>query len=331
MVNPAYYGHETQIFGVEEHRLVGGKGDGMRLLEVKNGLGLDFTVSADRCADISRLSFGGANYGFFSVNGYVAPTYYDDRGYGWLKSFTAGFLTTVGFLNAGNPCVDEGVALPQHGGLSHLPAEQVYWESDAQAVRIHATVRHAGIFAEKLILDRTIECSLIKNEIVITDRAVNMGDERSPLMLLYHLNMGYPLLSETAQLKISSVSVEPCNARAAEDIDTWNIMLPPQKGFLEQCYYHHVDGGTGYAAIFNPAIGKGLAVRFDPSSLDCFTEWKMMGYKDYVLGLEPGNCYPDGRDVIRRKRKLKFLAPGESRKYSITLQILENAEQWDMV
>lgn len=29
-MNP-YIGHETQLSGVEEHRLVGGKGDGMRV------------------------------------------------------------------------------------------------------------------------------------------------------------------------------------------------------------------------------------------------------------------------------------------------------------
>jgi hypothetical protein len=27
-----YIGHESQIYGVEEHRIIGGKGDGMRLL-----------------------------------------------------------------------------------------------------------------------------------------------------------------------------------------------------------------------------------------------------------------------------------------------------------
>ena len=38
-MNP-YIGHETQIRGVEEHRLIGGKGDGMRLYEINNGRGL---------------------------------------------------------------------------------------------------------------------------------------------------------------------------------------------------------------------------------------------------------------------------------------------------
>ena len=48
-MNP-YVGQNGQIFGVEEHRLCGGKGDGMRLLEIRNGKGLALTVSADRCA-----------------------------------------------------------------------------------------------------------------------------------------------------------------------------------------------------------------------------------------------------------------------------------------
>ena len=32
MNQSAYYGHESQLFGVEEVRLQGGKGDGMRCL-----------------------------------------------------------------------------------------------------------------------------------------------------------------------------------------------------------------------------------------------------------------------------------------------------------
>ena len=35
----AYYGHESQLFGVEEYRLAGGKGDDMRLLQVKTAWG----------------------------------------------------------------------------------------------------------------------------------------------------------------------------------------------------------------------------------------------------------------------------------------------------
>lgn len=324
----AYYGHESQLLGVEELRLIGGKGDGMRLLHVRNGKGLEFTVSADRCADISRLSFRGDNCGFFSVNGYVDPAYYDDHEDGWLKNFTAGFLTTCGLLAVGSPCTDEGVRLPLHGAVGNIPAERVCWDMDEEKIWIKATMRHARIFAEKLILTRTITCSKKENTLTIQDEIENLGDTTSPLMLLYHMNMGYPLLSEAAELYIPASGVTPRNDHAAEDLDTWNKVLTPTPGFEEQCYYHAFGEKPGLAGIFNHERGFGLAITFDSSSLDCFTQWKMMGVKDYVMGLEPGNCYPDGRDVMRQQGKLKFLAPGEKKTYSVTVTLIENEAQW---
>lgn len=57
-MNP-YIGHDTQVYGIEEHRLVGGKGDGMRLLEVNNGKGLELTITPDRACDFQGLGFRG--------------------------------------------------------------------------------------------------------------------------------------------------------------------------------------------------------------------------------------------------------------------------------
>ena len=49
-----YIGHDSQLYGVEEHRLVGGKGDGMRILEVTNGKGIELAVTPDRAGDIKH-------------------------------------------------------------------------------------------------------------------------------------------------------------------------------------------------------------------------------------------------------------------------------------
>ena len=73
MEQQKYLGQMSQLYGVEEVRLIGGKGDGMRLFQVRNASGLSFTVSADRAADISRLYFKGSNMGYFSPCGYVSP------------------------------------------------------------------------------------------------------------------------------------------------------------------------------------------------------------------------------------------------------------------
>ncbi len=320
-----YIGHESQLYGVEEHRLVGGRGDGMRLLQVKNGRGLEFTVSADRCADISRLSFRGINMGYFSPCGYVAPAYYDDRDAGFLKSFTAGFLTTCGLTAVGTPCEDQGESLPLHGTIANMPAEQICWEQDEKEIRIHAVIKDEGIFSHKLVLYREIICSTEVNTITIKDRIVNRGDTESPVMVLYHMNMGYPLLSEKAKVYIPSCRVMARNERAKEGIETWRQMLPPTPGFEEQCYFHKFEG-KGVAGIYNPDIGQGLVITFDADSLQYFTEWKMMGVRDYVLGLEPGNCHPDGRNKMREDGKLTVLEPGENVTYQVKTTIVDEVE-----
>ena len=49
---------------------------------------------------------------------------------------------------------------------------------------------------------------------------------------------------------------------------------------------------------------------------------KMMGVRDYVLGLECGNCYPDGRDVMRKTGMLKVLQPGEKKSYKVKVSVI---------
>jgi hypothetical protein len=327
-MNNKYIGHSSQISGVEEHRLVGGKGDGMRLLEVRNGLGLNFTVSVDRAADISRLSFKGDNYGYFSPCGYVAPAYYDDKGMGFLKSFTAGFLTTCGLTAVGSPCSDDGQELPLHGFVSGAPAEHIYFVEDDEKITINAAINQMGIFADKLMMYRKITCSKLTNSIVIEDNIENLGDKKTPLMILYHMNIGYPLLSENAELHVPSSKVIARNEHARKDLDTWDKMMEPQEHFVEQCYYHKFETEKGIAGIYNPHIEKGLAITFDTKSLDYLTQWKMLGIKDYVLGLEPGNCHPDGRDVMRSENALKFIHPGEKIIYKVEMVMIQGTDEW---
>lgn len=320
MMNP-YIGHDSQNYGIEEHRLVGGKGDGLRLLEVNNGKGLELTISLDRNADISRLRYRGINMSYFSPCGYVAPAYYESTGTNWLKSFTAGFLTTCGLQAVGSPCMDKGEELPLHGSIANFPAEQAYWLEENGELIIRAVIKDERIFARKLRLNREIRVNLKENAFIISDTIENTGDTEQPIEILYHMNMGYPLLDEDSVVKIPSVEVIPRDEHAAEDIENWMQMIKPEAGYVERCYYHKFDG-EGRASIYQPKLGQGLEITFDPKELDGFVEWKMMGVRDYVLGLECGNCYPDGRDVMRKTGMLKFLTPGEKKQYQVKVKML---------
>lgn len=296
---------------------------------VRNGKGLEFTVTPDRCADISRLSFKGDNFSYFSACGYVSPSYYDKEGTNFLKSFTAGFLTTCGLTAVGAPCVDNGEELPLHGNIGNTPAEHVYWDMDEHEIKIYARIRDAALFSHKLVMDRVITCSKELNILTIKDTIRNIGDTISPLMILYHMNMGYPLLSENAKLYIPSTKVIPRNKRAEEGLKDWDVIFPPTPNFEEQCYYHEFKDDA-VAVIYNPDIGKGLKITYDKNKLDYFVQWKMTGISDYVLGLEPGNCHPDGRDKMRTEGRLKFICPGDKISYCVQVEMIETA-QWNNI
>ena len=326
-----YVGNPLQTRGAEIYVLQGGRGSGMPFLYVRNGLGLEFWISLDRCGDVSRLQLGGTNMGYFSPCGYVAPAYYDGRGNGFLKSFTAGFFTTCGLTAVGSPCTDEGEELPLHGTVSHIPARLTALEEDESGLTVRLQMRDATLFGRKLVMAREYRVSYTANVLQVRDAVTNEGDAASPYMLLYHCNMGYPLLDETAVVRIPHDRMTPRNPHAAGQAAAALRMEPPQGGYEECCYYYDVtvQGGLAHAGIYNGRLGRGVVLAFDREQLPCFTEWKMMGRQDYVLGLEPGNCTPDGRDVLRRRGTLRFLQPGETGETGVTFRFVTEEKSFE--
>ena len=316
-----YVGHQSQLYGVEEHRLCGGKGDGMRLFEVNNGRGIMFTISADRCGDISRIYFNGKNLGFFAPCGYVSPQYYDKDGFGFLKSFTAGFITTCGLTNVGAPCNDDGEELPQHGTIANIPAENVNYWIDDDAIHVKLTVRDAALFSHKLVLTREYICSLNENEIVIKDSVKNIDDKESPFAMLYHMNIGYPLLSENAEVTIKNKGISARSEISKQGIDKALVMEKPQPCIDEQCFFYDLE--EGLVKIYNPDIKTELSISFNLEELPYLTEWKLMNQGQYVLGIEPGTCTPRGRIGLRESGELLFLKPGEEKTHSLTIKLSE--------
>ncbi|MCR5545139.1 MAG: aldose 1-epimerase family protein [Lachnospiraceae bacterium] len=320
-----YIGHPSQLCGVEEHRLVGGKGDGIRIYEVRNKNGLELSICPDRNGDITRLRFKGINMSYMSPCGYVAPAYYNDNGIKWLNSFTAGFLTTCGLNGVGTPCIDEGEEVPLHGSIGNQPCEYSYYSEDDESFHIYCFTRDEVIFGRKMTLKREIIVSKDENSFEIVDRITNTGDQKQPFEILYHMNMGYPLLDEDSEVLIPSIRVIPRDEHAAKDIAHWMIMEKPQDNYRERCYYHVFESEKGFATIYQPKNKCRLSISFNSKELDGFVEWKMMGKRDYVLGLECGNCYPDGRDVMRKNGMLKFLNPGEKITYRVKV-LLEQGD-----
>lgn len=326
-----YIGNCLQVRGAEQYVLQSGKGDGMHFLYIRNGSGLEVWVSLDRAGDISRVSFKGDNMGFFGPCGYVAPRFYDNVGTGFLKSFTGGFFTTCGLTAVGSPCIDDGEELPLHGTVSHIPAELYAIEETAEELTVKLKIRDASLFGRKLLMNRIYRFSYTENTFEVSDAVTNESDVTTPYMIMYHCNMGYPLLSENSIVKIPNYKFTARNEHAKEHIASALKMEKPQAGYEECCYYYDVKetDGIAKAGIYNEDIDKGVVMAYGKAALPCFTEWKMMGRTDYVLGLEPGNCTPDGRDVMRKNGTLKFLEPDECKTTAVKFTFLSDKKDFE--
>jgi hypothetical protein len=329
-----YVGDFSQLFGIKDYTLSSGKAKGVRAFDINNGSGLEFTVIADRCLDIAGLSFKGTNCSYISKSGIVAPAFYEKDGIEFLRSFFAGFLTTCGLRNAGAPCEENGDQFGLHGRISNTPAEEVNaavtWKNDLPTMTISGLMREARLFGENLVLRRHISCKYGENKITLHNSIENLGFKKEPLMLLFHFNLGYPLLDEHAELVTSTSKLTARNDVAKEGINEYAQFQPPTAGYVEKVFYHALNSdskGRTAVALVNKKLGLGVALHFNQSELSNFTQWKQMGQGEYVLGMEPCNCTVDGRVNAREQNTLEYLEPGEIKRFDIEIEIMDGLEE----
>ncbi len=333
-----YVGHLDQLFKVRKVLMQDGKAKDVAMLQVDNRSGMQFEISADRGMDIPYLSYKGENIGFVSPCGMVGPEYFDDKGLGFLKGFTAGFLTTCGLSYIGAPCEYNGKSYGLHGNISNTPAENCSYriteEENGAYAEITGILREGILFGPKLIMERNIRCYYKDRKIVLKDKVTNEGYEKAFHMILYHINIGYPMLCKDSEIFVPSENVTPRNQHAKSHIDRWNKAEAATTGFEEMCYYHTLKKNPenrATAAVFNPNTNMGIAIEFNTETLDHFVEWKMMGAKDYVLGLEPGNATLDGIGDAIDNGSMKYLEGQESVEYELVFHILEGPQEFENI
>jgi hypothetical protein len=329
-----YVGDLSQLFGIKEYTLSAGKAKGVKAFDVNNGSGLEFTILSDRCLDIAGLSFNATNCSYLSKTGIVGPEYYNESGTGFLRSFYGGFLTTCGLRNVGNSCEDNSESFGLHGRISNTPAEEVCavtgWEDGIPVMNISGSMREARLFGENLVLHRKISCKYGENKILIQNKVENLGFRKEPLMLLFHFNFGYPLLDENAELITSTAELKPRDPEAQKGAGNYFVFQEPTAGYSEQVFYHSLKTDNHQntsVALINKKIELGVALHFNKKQLLNFTQWKQMGEGEYVLGMEPCNCFVGGRSDASKNETLEYLDPGETRVFDLTVEFFDGIRE----
>ena len=331
-------GDISQLGGSKVYELTDGAGRGIRAVDIKTPSGIDMSILIDRAMDISNLFYKNIPLAWKSAVKDISGTYFENKGVEWLRIFFGGLLTTCGLSNVGGPCTDSGEEFGLHDRITTLPAELISvenkWKDDDIFVEVTGKIRQARVFGEKLEITRKISCSFTQPEVIVEDSIENLGFEKTPLMILYHINIGYPLLDKDTELIEPESIVNPKDEEAKKGLKDFNRFGNPVHGFKEQVFIHNIkadsDGKSHIALInesFNNGVGLGLSLSFNKDNLGYLMQWKQIGEGEYVCGIEPTNCSMFGRADSRKAEKLPFIEPGEVKKFKLEFKVLESNKE----
>ena len=301
----ARVGSVRDAFGPRAGVLEAGPGRGLRTLELTTGAGLEATFLVDRACDLYSLRWRGVPLGFHGAPGAGDAAFYRSEGRGWLETFS-GFMVTCGLRNVGPPSGGEGM----HGGIAHRRADELSvtsaWEGDGFCTTITSRHREAAILSRNLELKRTWRVRLGEPELVMQDEITNLSFRDEHMLLLYHLNAGYPLLAADTTLAIDAEPV-PRDADAETGLDAWMTMREPAVPFPEQVFFFE---GASSAAVESAELGCRLRLDWDAEQLPFATAWKDLESGTYGLGVEPGTCHPLGREEVLASGQGRILSAG---------------------
>ena len=284
-----------QVASIRRYTLTDGREKGLDVLDCDNGK-IRFLLNVSKACDIMQLYHEGQNLSFISKNGFTKrETPFSTR-------FEGGMLYTCGVDSVGGR---EGYEL--HGMLHNIPAEVIRAECNENGIIVETIIRDTALFGKNLVLKRKFFAAIGGDSVTLEDALFNEGYKDEEYCLLYHINVGYPMLDEGAKLIADVKQYTPRTEWAKQNETTMyemNASMPNQE---ETCYFLTVNKPK--VTLMNEKIGKKFTVVYSGDTLPYFVEWKSMTSGDYALGLEPCTTELDDRfayKTIQANEKIRF-------------------------
>ncbi|NLW50165.1 MAG: aldose 1-epimerase family protein [Candidatus Brocadiaceae bacterium] len=344
----SFIGYDGPPWVMEKTTLVGGKQHGVDVVRIDNGR-MTVVVCPTRgmgileaFTDEAALAWKGP------VREVVHPAFVREEtqgGLGWVAGFSE-FVCRCGLSYNGAPGEDlirtntgaeKRVTLPLHGTIANCPANRVRLRVQLQPpyeLSVVGELRDARMFGPSWELATTLSTVPGSRTFRVSDVVRNVSAETQEMELLYHCNYGAPVLAAGTEVVAPVEHVCPRDARAAEDIGTWNVYGPPTAGFAEQCYYMRVlsaAGGRTLVGLLNPAEALAASIRYSVDQLPALTLWRNSAAEvdGYVTALEPGTDYPNGRGFERSKGRVVRVPAGATYRTELDYSILVGRDELD--
>lgn len=291
-----------QLASITRYTLSEGRSKGLEVIDCDNGK-LRFMLCVSRALDVMQLWHKGENVSFISKNGFISEKT------PFLERFEGGMLYTCGLENAG---MREG--FEQHGTHHLCGATVTRAECTEDGIVIEAYVRESALFGRNLLFKRRIFSALGSEVLSINDTIVNEGYKDGEYCILYHVNVGYPMLDAGALVEGKVSERVPCGDFAGKYIDKALVMEEAEYPD-ETCYYLTLEEPR--ISLVNKEKGKSFTVSYSKETLPEFLMWKSMVPGDYALGLEPLTTR------LGESFKYKHIGAGESVNFTLELSVNE--------
>lgn len=331
--------YPTALGPIKVHHgtLLSGKSAGLEVCLVDTGAA-EVVLLPGRGMAIWQVRAGGIDFGWRSpVDGPVHPTWVpidSADGLGWLEGFDE-LVVRCGLESNGAPekADDGSVRYPLHGRIANLPSTGLSVEVNVSTgeLGIVADVIESKLFFKRLRLNtRTVFTAGLASIGIIDEVHNDLGREATAQML-YHINIGAPVLGDGSRVVAPVKQIAPKDALSAGEIDKWTEMGPPQSGYGERVYFAQLHaGGDGWSAtMLRSADGEaGLGVSIDTTTLPYFILWKnTAGESDgYVAGLEPATNFPNARTRESDQGRVVKIAAGHSVVFRLGLHPLASRQ-----
>lgn len=346
-------GSLAQIGGVAVLAHEEGHARGTRVVELRTGAGLRFCVLPDRGLDVGWAEYRGVGLCWLPAKGLAAPAYYegDLDDYAWLRVGLGGLLNTAGLVSMGTP---QTVSTEQFGFTQRLAARYgthdriavtpashfthgERWEGDRCLLWAEGVVRQEIAYGENLSLVRRYETELGATSFRIMDVVSNDGWFDTPHQLLYHFNIGFPLVDAGAEVLAATEGdaedLSFSTAEAARPASRWRTVTDPEAGFTHEGYIVPMradsEGKVAVAVVNRELLpelgGLGVYLRYDRGQLPVYVAWRMMREGLYAIGLEPATTPFGSTQELLEQGYPMLLAPGERRSYELEFGILPGA------
>jgi hypothetical protein len=329
---------ETGIKGakIAMRRMRGGLSDGVDCVDVDNGA-LRSVLLPTRGMGVWKAWLGDFEIGWKSpVRGPVHPKFVpiaDPTGLGWLDGFDE-LLCRCGLSSNGAPDFNAQGRLswPLHGRIANLPAHKLDVETDSESgeIAVRGVIDECRFHFLKLRLTSTWLTRAGESGFRIIDEVTNLSGSTGEMQLLYHINLGEPLLDPGAKIHVPIRSIAPRDSHAADSLDHWETFPAPKAGATEQVYFFELqpgsDGHTN-ALLKNSSGTRGVSLSFPVAQFPFFSLWKnaTASQDGYVCGLEPAVNFPNPRSFEEQHGRVRKLLPGETVRFEIHLQVHNDA------